>query len=294
MNIKNAFIAVAAIVAARLIVPSVQAQRPQGGPGGHGGGPPGGGPPGGDGHPVIAALDADQNHELSAEEIANATKVLSALDKNGDGKLNEEDLGQIGPRGGHDGGPGRPGGRERGHGGHSAADSDGQDSEFASRLMAFDKNENGKVEKDELPARMQRVLENLDKNKDDALDSSELAQINTAAAEASSGKDRGGRGGRGKGGDHGAREERGSRGGREGRADRGSRGERGGRGEHRGQSGSPGGGGEQMIDHAFEFDKDGDGKLSREELKEFAASMPQPGGGGPGGRGGPPGGGRGR
>ena len=48
-----------------------------------------------------------------------------------------------------------------------------------------------------------------------------------------------------------------------------------------------------MIEHAFEFDKDGDGKLSREELTEFAKSMPQQGAGGPpgGGRGGPPGGG---
>jgi len=40
-----------------------------------------------------------------------------------------------------------------------------------------------------------------------------------------------------------------------------------------------------VIEHAFEFDKDGDGLLSREELTEFARNMPQPGG-----RGGPPGG----
>ena len=39
----------------------------------------------------------------------------------------------------------------------------------------------------------------------------------------------------------------------------------------------------RMVEHAFEFDADGDDKLSREELMEFAMAMPPPGPGGPGG-----------
>jgi hypothetical protein len=47
---------------------------------------------------------------------------------------------------------------------------------------------------------------------------------------------------------------------------------------------------ERLVERAMEFDRDGDGKLNRDELMEFARSMPGPGGpgfGGPGG--GPPG-----
>jgi len=39
--------------------------------------------------PVVKVIDADENGEFSAEEIANATKALQALDKNGDGKLSK-------------------------------------------------------------------------------------------------------------------------------------------------------------------------------------------------------------
>ena len=81
--------------------------------------------------PVLIALDADKNGEISADEIANATTALKTLDKNSDGKLTEEELrpngpppggGQGGGRGGQGGAGGRkggppPGGREGGEGG---------------------------------------------------------------------------------------------------------------------------------------------------------------------------------
>lgn len=264
MNMKNAIVAVAVIAFSTSVA---QAQPPQGGP------------PGAGGHPILGALDVDHNHELSAEEIDNATNALKALDKNKDGILNEADLGRMGPPGGgppgdgpggHGGGP--PGAGPGGHGG-GAADAGAKTNSFADRLMAFDKNKNGQIEKDELPTRMQAVMANLDGNKDDVLDKSELDELKKAASEASSS------GGR-------IRQQAGGRGGPGG-----------GRG---GPGGPPGGGVDQMIERAFEFDKDGDGKLSREELTSFASSMLPPRGGPPGmggpgggppGRGGPPGGG---
>jgi hypothetical protein len=58
--------------------------------------------------PVMLALDANKDGELSAAEIANATASLKALDANGDGKLSPDefrplpppDAPQRGPRGG--------------------------------------------------------------------------------------------------------------------------------------------------------------------------------------------------
>jgi Ca2+-binding EF-hand superfamily protein len=43
-------------------------------------------------HPVLAALDADHDGEISASEIQNASTALSALDKNGDGKLTADEI----------------------------------------------------------------------------------------------------------------------------------------------------------------------------------------------------------
>ena len=79
---------------------------PQDGPGGPGGrGGPGlrgiRPPP-----PVIAVLDANRDGVIDADEIANASKALKTLDKNGDGKLTQEELRPPRPEGqGQDGPP---------------------------------------------------------------------------------------------------------------------------------------------------------------------------------------------
>ncbi len=71
--------------------------------------------------PIIAALDADNDGVISEAELANATKALKTLDKNGDGKLTMDELmpprpegqrGPGGPGGGFEGGR-RPGGAPR-------------------------------------------------------------------------------------------------------------------------------------------------------------------------------------
>ncbi|MGC3957246.1 MAG: EF-hand domain-containing protein [Verrucomicrobiota bacterium] len=85
--------------AATLII--AQDGPPGGGPGGQGG--PGGGQP--PKLPLLTALDADGNGEISATEISNAATALKALDKNGDGKLSRDEY--MGQR------PGGPGGGQR-------------------------------------------------------------------------------------------------------------------------------------------------------------------------------------
>ena len=58
-------------------------------------------------HPVMDALDADHNGEISEEEINNATTALKSLDKNSDGKLTDDEIRPPRP----EGGPGRDGER---------------------------------------------------------------------------------------------------------------------------------------------------------------------------------------
>ena len=241
--------------------------QPGGQRGGHGGPPQGGhgGPP--QGSPIIDALDVDGNKELSSQEIKNASQALAALDSNGDGVVNREDMGPPGGgrgRGGQRGQGGPPQG-SRGQRGSRGQSNDQESSEkvsksYMKRLMKFDKDDSDTIEKDELPDRMQHVMAKADANGDNVLDESELQAMLTGVA-SKAGQEAGGR------------RQRGGRGGHEGP------------GGHGGPGGEGGPGGapdpSHMVDQAMEFDADGDGKLSRAELTEFAGSMP-----GPGGRGG--------
>lgn len=52
--------------------------------------------------PLIAALDADGNGEISSQELENSVTALNTLDKNGDEKISSDEL--------------RPARRERGRG----------------------------------------------------------------------------------------------------------------------------------------------------------------------------------
>lgn len=103
---------------------------PAGAPGGRSGGPGG---PGGQRpiNPIIEVLDLNKDGVIDAEELAKATESLKKLDKNGDGKLTEDEFrpqrsggpggqgvgqgpgagaGRGGPQGGAPGGtPGGPG-----------------------------------------------------------------------------------------------------------------------------------------------------------------------------------------
>jgi predicted O-methyltransferase YrrM len=85
------------------------AQPPAGSqfPGGRFGGPPPGGPFDPGRNPVLRAVDANGDGELSADELAGAAAALRKLDKNGDGRVARDEL--RGPFVGRGGPGGRPG-----------------------------------------------------------------------------------------------------------------------------------------------------------------------------------------
>lgn len=122
-------------------------ERP--GPGGFGPGP-GGRPP----LPIVDAIDKDRDGILSKDEIEAATAALMTLDKNGDGKLTEEEFlplrrGPGGPERGP-GGPERgPGGRERGPGGPERGPAPSPE-RFVEHALEFDADGDGKLDRSEL------------------------------------------------------------------------------------------------------------------------------------------------
>jgi hypothetical protein len=73
----------------------------------------------------MAALDADKNGELSAEEVANAATALKALDKNGDGLLSRDELRPPEFRGPRRGDGDRPRDGDRSRDGDRPRDGDG-------------------------------------------------------------------------------------------------------------------------------------------------------------------------
>ena len=61
--------------------------------------------------PLMEALDTNRDGVIDADELKNASASLLKLDKNGDGKLTQDELRPSRPPGGR--GPGGPGGPDR-------------------------------------------------------------------------------------------------------------------------------------------------------------------------------------
>jgi Ca2+-binding EF-hand superfamily protein len=124
----------------------------------------------GDGRPpLFVALDADNDGELSSGEIEAASKSLQKLDKNGDGKLTRDELGQ----------PSSPQGFRPG----DAPGGPGQFAEQArERMMAADTNKDGKLSKEEAEKSDLRILKEggfarFDRNGDGFIDQEEMRQF---------------------------------------------------------------------------------------------------------------------
>jgi len=142
-----------ATVAVIALATAAAAQPPEGGPPDRG--------PGGPPHdPLRAALDADGDHALSGDEIKNAAAAVATLDRNADGRIDNDEFrpprpprrgppdaeGPEGRRPPRDGaGPPR---RERPEGGPRAGG--GSPERFIERAMSFDADGDGKLDRAEL------------------------------------------------------------------------------------------------------------------------------------------------
>lgn len=161
--------------------------------------------------PVSTALDANQDGTISGTEIDNAPTVLKALDRNADGRIDVTELRPMGRGGregrGPEGGEGRErGGREGGRPGMTAEPGETPTTspdELAALLMAFDKNSDGNLEKNEVPERMAGIFDRADVNKDGKVNADEIKK---SAAAASQPNAMGGREGFGREGGRGGRE----------------------------------------------------------------------------------------
>jgi Ca2+-binding EF-hand superfamily protein len=123
---------------------------------------------------VFHALDTNGDGKLDAKEIAAATEVLKKL-ANSNGEITREDLMKsMSALGGGPGGFGGFAGALAGSPGQGAPDPEAMAKHI---LQAFDKNGDGKLQKDELPPHLQQRFEELDTNHDGALDESELKSI---------------------------------------------------------------------------------------------------------------------
>ena len=195
---------------------------------------PGGGK--GDGS-FFRDMDKDGDKAISKAEAGERWERLGKLDKDGDAKVTMQEMMGArpgGPEGGAPkGGPGVPGGPQAGRG------------EF---FKNADKNNDGKVSKDEVPAEAWERLGKLDKDSDGAVSKEEMAAM----------AGRGGPGGPGVGGPQMFE-----------RADKNKDGKI-------SKDEAP----DQAWERLSKLDKDGDGAVSKEEM----AAMAGPGGpGGPGG-----------
>ena len=172
------FILMFAILATLSMSSHVQAQRGgQRGEGGPRGGQRGGAEGGQRGQrpasPMMTALDANKDGQLSAEEIANAATALKTLDKNQDGVLDSSELTPT--RGGQGGAQG------------------GRSSQMVERIMARDTDGDGKVSREE--AGESRFFDRMDADSDGFVTKAEIENM----AQQFGGGRRGG-GGRGAGG----------------------------------------------------------------------------------------------
>lgn len=130
--------------------------------------------------PIMKALDVDEDGQLSASEIENASKSLLKLDKNGDGILNADELrpepGAM-PMFAGGGGPGGPGGPGGGGAGGPGGPGAGGPAMMLRMLETRDTNKDGKLSGDEIPEQMRPRLSMIDENGDGSIDKAEIERM---------------------------------------------------------------------------------------------------------------------
>ena len=151
-------------------------------------------------HPLLSALDTNRDNVIDSGELTQAPAALRALDRNQDGRITPEEMSPRMGRG-RSGGEGRGGFESRRREGGDPEAPDPAD-EAVKTYLAFDKNGDGKLTRDEVPERMQGIFERGDSNHDGVLTADELRAMARARQSADTARgDEGGRGeGRGPGG----------------------------------------------------------------------------------------------
>lgn len=219
--------------------------------------PPAGGPPGPGGNtPLFDALDADRDGKISREEMYAAGDNLKKLDKNGDGAVTREELGGPPPREM----AGRPNPPPPGGGGSQPSID-----QMVERTKQFDTNGDGKLSKDEAPDRMKENFDRVDSNGDGAIDETELRQMFAVVARMQGGQP--GQPGRRPEGDKPGEPGRRPDGDKPAEPGRRPEGDKPGEPSRRPDGNRPDG---NRDPGAFfkQLDKDGDGKLSKDEAPE--------------------------
>ena len=113
--------------------------------------------------PIMKVLDSDQDGTLSASEIANASKALIQLDKNGDGIISAEEM--------------RPDVSAT-PGGFAGAEPGPPNGPMLGKLFETrDKNGDGKLSGDEIPERLRDKMKMVDKDGDGSISKSEFTSV---------------------------------------------------------------------------------------------------------------------
>ena len=124
------------------------------------------------GPPAVKLLDANDDGELSASEIANASTVLAELDTDGNGRLSEEELKPKPPEGEGENGRRPPRGERE----------ENEERPANPVMDTLDQNGDGSISKREL-ARASKSLLELDVDGNGALEKEEMAPEEAAESE---------------------------------------------------------------------------------------------------------------
>jgi hypothetical protein len=115
--------------------------------------------------PVMSALDTDGDGTLSADELAAAPQSLRKLDRDGDGDLSSAEV-----RPSFSGGFGPPGGFSP----PSAGPGQDRSSMMMRMFTQSDRNNDGKLSDDEIPAQMRQRMQLMDSDKDGSISKEEV------------------------------------------------------------------------------------------------------------------------